>query len=433
MNFQSHSQKQYDAIMSNAQLTVLGTGVQYGKTLSGAIWMKRQLHTNILPTDNFLITAPTYKILKQSTLPHFLRVMGGYGTYKDGEAIFKMHSGATVYCRTATDPDSIVGIPDVRAIWGDEAGKYSLYFWENIQGRQSTLNCPILLTTSPYTLNWIYKEIIKPKQKGLRPDITLIQAASWDNPHNSLHDPVIREQRKQNMDPRRFQMLFGGDWQKMEGLVYNCWSDDDNLITPFALPVGTRYFGGIDWGFTDPFVFKVRAITPDGMEYGISEVYRSGLILKEQREIVQRTLKIWPVERIFCGTDQPGYIEDFNRNYIPAEGASTGPGSIRLGIDMHYDLVKTRKYKEFAGACPYSSDERETYHYPEADDVGPDDETEDMNPVAANDHAMDCDRYITLGTRHLIKEVKVRAPKSTNPFVELMKKKRAGGAETWSK
>lgn len=44
---------------------------------------------------------------------------------------FRMHGGGTCWFRTETDPDSIVGIPRVRHIWGDEAGKYRLYFWEN--------------------------------------------------------------------------------------------------------------------------------------------------------------------------------------------------------------------------------------------------------------------------------------------------------------
>lgn len=432
VEFTCHSHKQEEAIFSDHKLTVVGTGVQWGKTLAGALWMKRHLHSFTDERDNFLITAPTYKILKQSTLPHFLRAMDGYGTYNQSDAVFKMHNGGTVFCRTATDPDSIVGIPDIRAIYGDEAGLYSLYFWENIQGRQSTKNCPILFTTSPYTMNWLYKDIIKPKQNGLRPDVNLIQAASWENPFNSLSDPQVREHKRQTMDPRRFQMLFGGEWGKMQGLVYDCWDDDFNLCDPFELPPGTRYFGGIDWGYTDPFVFLIRAFTPDGREYGVAEFYRAGLTLSDQIRAVQGLLKMYPVERIFCGTDQPGHIEEFNRHKIPAEAADTGKGSIRRGIDLHYELIKSRRYKEFKGMMPYTHDERETYHYPEPGDLGPDDNTKEQNPVGAADHGQDASRYITLGTRYLFKEKPVIAPKSSNPFDKILRKKNIGGYEKWS-
>jgi PBSX family phage terminase large subunit len=430
--FQPHSNKQDDVIFSDQLLTVLGCGTQWGKTLAGSLWMKRYLHTYIGKEHNFLITAPTYKILKQSTLPHFKKVMEGYGEYKAVDETFIMHTGATVYCRTGTDPDSIVGIPDVKAIWGDEAGKYSLYFWENIQARQSSKGCPVLLTTSPYSLNWIYKEIIKPKRRGGRPDVNLIQAASWENPYHSLHDPVKLAEKKATMDPRRFQMIYGGEWGQMHGLVYDCWDSDLNLIQPFSLPTGTRYFGGIDWGFTDPFVYKIRAITPEGMEYGIYEFYKPGLTLIDQKDLVLRSMKIFPVERIFCGTDQPGSIEEFNRAGIPAEGADTSKGTIRRGIDLMYELIRARRYKEFVGSCPYSLDEREVYHYPEPEDLGPDDDSKEQLPVASNDHAMDVDRYITLGTRHIIKQPKITPPQSTNPFDQFLKKKKRGGAEKWS-
>lgn len=432
VRFEPNCLKQEDAIFSDANITVLATGVQFGKTLAGAMWMKRMLHTYTGPHENFLITAPTYKILKQSTLPHLKKVMEGYGDYKEGDSVFKMHHGGTVYCRTATDPDSIVGIPGIRAIYGDEAGLYSLYFWENIQGRQSTLNCPILLTTSPYTLNWLFKDIIKPKLAGGRPDVRLIQAASWENKYNSLHDPEVRTQKKSTMDPRRFQMLYGGEWARMHGLVYSCWDDVENIVQPFELPVGTRYFGGIDWGYTDPFVFKIRAITPEGMEYGIYEFYQSGLTLPKQLELVQRSMKTFPVERIFCGTDQPGSIEYFAANKVPAEGADTSKGTIRKGIDLLFEIISTRRYKEFKDACPMTQIERETYHYPEPEVLGPDDDSKDPLPVGAMDHAMDVDRYITLGTRHLVKPAKIRPPKSTNPFDAIFKKKNAGGAENWS-
>ena len=158
--FECHSRKQSDAIISDHKCTLLCTGIQFGKTTAGAIWMKRLMHKYTKKDDAFIITSPNYKILKQSTLPAFLKYMDGFGEYRAGDAVFEMNSGGVCYMRTATEPDSIVGITNVRGIWGDEAGKYSLYFWENIQARSSFRDCPILLTTSPYSTNWIYKKDI---------------------------------------------------------------------------------------------------------------------------------------------------------------------------------------------------------------------------------------------------------------------------------
>jgi hypothetical protein len=393
--FIPHSEKQERAIASQKRILLCGTGTQWGKTNVGAVRMKIKLHTYTDKADNFLITAPTYKILSQSTLPAFLRFMHGCGTYNKKEDVFEMQKGGRVYCRTETDPDSVVGITNIRHIWGDEAGKYRLYFWENLQARADFLGCQVDLTTSPYSLNWIWHELIKPTRDGLRDDVEVIQAASWENPYHSLYDQGRREQKRATMDARRFQMIYGGEFGKMAGLVFDCWDNDENFIDAIPLPPGTKFYAGVDWGFTDPFVLKVRAITPEGNHYGVSEFYRTGLTLPDMIEVARQKKKTYGIQTFFADPSQPGHIEEFNRNGLACQGADN---DIRRGIDLHYELIKTRKYKEFRGACPYSQDERETYHYPEAQDLKPDQDSKELMPVGQNDHCMDVDRYITIST-----------------------------------
>lgn len=403
--FIPHSIKQERAIACQKRILLCGTGTQWGKTNVGAIRMKIRNHTFTEKNDAFLITAPTYKILSQSTLPAYLRLMHGCGRYNKQESVFEMNKGGRVYCRTETDPDSIVGITNIRHIWGDEAGKYRLYFWENLQARADFLGCQIDLTTSPYSLNWIWHELIKPQRDGLRKDVEVIQAASWENPYHSLFKPENREEKRATMDARRFQMIYGGEFGKMAGLVYDAWDEDENYIDAIPLPTGTKFYAGVDWGYTDPFVLKVRAITPDGLHYGVSEFYKTGLTLPDMIEVAKQKKQTYGIQTFYADPSQPGHIEEFNRNKLPCVGADN---DIRRGIDLHYELIKTRKYKEFNGSCPYSKDERDTYHYPEAVDLKPDQDGKELLPVGQNDHCMDVDRYITISTyrsgiRHLPK------------------------------
>lgn len=389
--FKPHSEKQSRAIFSEKPITLVGTGTQFGKSTIGAYRMALKMHEYNSPTDNFIVCAPTYKILNQSTLPAFMELMEGRGTHDKKNDLFKMHGGGTCYFRTEKDPDSIVGITNVRHIWGDEAGKYRLYFWENIQARAGFLGCSIDLTTSPYALNWVYKDLIKPLQAGTRDDIEFIQAASWENPYHSLASEDRRLEKLRSMDARRFKMIFGGEWGRMDGVVYDCWDDEENLVEPFELPPGTTYYGGIDWGFTDPFVFLVRAITPDGKHYGISEFYKSNTTLSEQIKVVQTKMKIFPIKRIFADPSQPGSIEEMLKNGIPIVGANN---DIRRGIDAHYELIKTRRYKEFKGTCPHSRDEREMYHYPEPKDLSADQDSKELLPVDQYNHCFTADTLI---------------------------------------
>jgi hypothetical protein len=396
LRFQPHSDKQERVIFSDADLTIAASGTQWGKSQAGALWMKRQIHMHTAKTDNFLLLAPSYKIMQQSMLPYFLQAMDGFGEYQKSDGVFQIHGGGTVYMRTETDPDSVVGVPNVRAYWLDEAGKARLYFWENIRARAAPKGARGLLTTSPYSRNWLYKDYIKPKLEGKLAAIELIQAASWENPYHAFHDPVKRRLERETMDARRFDMVYGGEWGQMVGLVYDCWDDDLNLVDDFPLPDGTKFYGGIDWGFyPDPFVVKIRAVTPDGRHYGVSEFVSTHLTLPKIVEVVKQKKQIYNVSLFYCDPSQPGSIEELNQNGIPATGADN---DIRRGVDRHYELIQSRKYKEFRGSCPHSLDERETYHYPEMKDYGEDQASKELLPVDRGNHCMDVDRYLSIMT-----------------------------------
>lgn len=396
-DFEPHSQKQQDLVYSRNDLTIAGTGTQWGKSKAGAVWMRFQIHEFTDPDSNFLLMAPTYKIMKQSMLPYFLKIMKGLGQYGKVDSEFILNDGRTVFFRTETDPDSIVGVPNVRAYWLDEAGLVSLYFHENIQARAAAKGARGLYTTSPYSRNWIYKDFIKPKQKGQLEELTFIQAASWENPFHSLYDVEKRNLMRSQMDPRRFDMVFGGNWGQQAGLVYDCFDEDANIApADLRLPNGTMFYAGVDWGHTEPFVIVVRAVTPDGMHYQVSEFYKTGMTVPKQVEIALQKMQIFNIRTFFCGHERPENILLFNQNGLPA--VPVAEKDIQVGTDLHYELIKTRKYKILEGTSPYTIDEMETYHYPEPEDLGPDEDSEDQKPVGQNDHAMSANRFVTLKT-----------------------------------
>lgn len=374
---------------------LLGCGTQYGKTTVGALRMKVKVHQFTGREDAFIITSPTYKTMMQSTLPPFLKMMKGYGEHDRKNDVFKVHNGGIIYLRTETDPDSIVGITNVKHIWCDEAGKYRLYFWENVQARADFCGCGVDLTTSPYALNWVYKDIIKPFRNGKRPDVEYISAASWENPYHSLHDPTKREFKRSTMDQRRFDMLYGGEFGKMVGLVYDCFDEDENQCDPVQLPAGTKFFAGLDWGFTDPFALAIRGITPEGRHFGVSEFLKSGMTINDIVELCRQMKRIWNIQAFYCDPSQPGSIEEMSRAGLTAIPAVN---DIRIGIDKHYELLKTRRLKYFRGKNQHTLDETETYHYPEPEDLGPDEDSKEQLPVDQNNHLMDANRYVTIST-----------------------------------
>lgn len=436
--FRAHSEKQANIIRSDAAITIAATGTQFGKSQAGAIWMKRQIHTFTDKKDNFLICSPTYKILQQSIIPYFLNYMAGYGDYSKVDSLFKISNGGTVYFRTETDPDSIVGIPNVRAGWLDEAGKLRLYFWQNYQARAASVGARTLLTTSPYSRNWLYKDYVKPILDGKITDIPLIKASSWENPYHYLHDPENRKKLRATMDDRRFDMLFGGEWGQMAGLVYDSWDDNENIVDPFQLPNDVSYFAGVDWGYyPDPFALKIRAVTIDGRHYGISEFVKTRLTINDIVRVCKQKNDLFHIKAFYCDPSQPGYIEEMTRNGLPAIAADN---DIRRGLDIHYEMIKTRRYKEFKGLCPHSADERETYHYPEESDLGPDDNSKELKPVDQGNHCMDADRYCSIMTYQSSLKNAPKMPGVTSKFKDpvqnrlerLRKRSNHRHTENWS-
>lgn len=400
--------------------------------------MKRQIHTFTDKHDNFLIMAPTYKIMRQSTLPYFLHYMHGFGEHRSTQNEFTLSGGGTVFMRTGTDPDSIVGIPKVRAYWLDEANKASLYFQENIQARAAAVGARGLYTSSPYARNWFFKDYIKPILTGAKRDIPLISAPSWENPYHTLSDPKKRDDMRLRMDARRFDMIFGGQWGQMIGLVYDSFDENENQCEPFHLPIGTRYFGGIDWGYNpDPFVLTVRAITPDGMHYSVSEYYSTGKTLSDIVDICRQKKQVFNIQTFYADPSQPGHIEELRRNGISCIGADN---DINRGIGLHYELIKSRRFKLFKNLNPHCLDELETYHYPDPnEDIGPDDNAKDTKPVDQNNHRVDADRYITISTYRtgikLVPKIPSQDKKPTTNearIKSLMKRKAQGQTEDFS-
>ena len=112
---------------------------------------------------------------------------------------------------------------------------------------------------------------------------------------------------------------------------------------------------------------------------------------------------------------------------------------MRLGIDKHYELLKTRRLKYFRGMNPYTLDEIESYHYPEQQELAPDKDAKDHGPVKQNDDALDADRYVSVMTFSAHERRAPMVPgeqkKQETQFdrIERLKRRpKVGGTENWS-
>ncbi len=399
---------QEQALFSNHRVTALVAGKQGGKTFLGKCWSRMKASQFTDKKDCGIVTAPTHKILKQATLPAFLDAFAGLGRWKDSDSIFEMNNGQPIYIRTMHDVNTIEGITRCRWLWGDEAGQYKAMAWDNLQGRAAPMQAPIFLTTTPYALNWLYKDLYKPWRAGKRPDVQFIQFRSVDNPH---FPKAEFERLKAIMDPRVFAMHFEGQFQKMAGLVFMDFDEALNMTDPheaWKRKSDWTVVAGVDWGYTNPFAIVVRAIHKfEPRDHQIAEHYQSYLTPSDKVAIAKDFQKRYGIEQFYCDNEEPASIEEFNRAGLKAIGAPKYPGSLKDNIEGHNELIRMRVYKVFRGKCKHTEEEYETYHYPEEDG---DEENADENPVDANNHAMTANMYVTQCTKHLRRHIeKLRA------------------------
>jgi len=370
--------------------------------------MRKRVSEVPAPKVNFLVTAPSHKIMTQATLPSFMKFFGGMGKPNKSEGIFEMPQDRRVYLRTFSDgknPRAVEGITDLEGQWNDEVGMLNRECAINLEARTSFRQCPQFNSTTPYAMNWLYKDIYKPFLKGERSDIEFIQFRSADNPHFPKEE---FERQKRLLDPRVFAMKYEGKFEKMAGLVYQEFSEVENIVDPFDILKDIRsgqYFvcAGVDWGYTNQFAMSIRAIHKHepGRDYQIDEFYKTHLTPSEKVGAAKGMQNRWLIETFYCDNESPDMVEEFNRAGLNAVSC---PKSHKIKVDRihrHQGLIKTRQHQLFRNRCPNTEEEYQMYHY--AEDKGDEANIDEM-PVDAHNHLMDANGYATQMTEHLRKD-----------------------------
>jgi len=378
---------QAKAFLSMRRFIALIAGTGGGKTFFGPIWLLREVQK--YPEDFYFVIAPTFPLFQRTTLPEFRKRFDRHigGIYKEQKKRYELKTGGIVYFGSADNPDSLEG-GQVRAAWVDEAGQIKLASWQATQRRLGVKMGRCLLTTTPYGLNWLYKEFYQRWKKG-DPDYDVVQFESIENPY---YPKAEFERAKRTLDPRIFDMRYRGIFRKMSGLIYPDFNQK-NIIDPFDIPKDWPVFGGIDFGWNNPFVALKMAIDKDDIVYIFDEYYRAGAYLEEHAKHLDGSITY------YADPSAKQDIEELNHIHIKVKNPSkSGSGeetfhasflydvrpadnAVDKGIELVGSLIRTNRLKVFK-TCKNFLDEVETYHRDEKDRI-----------VKKDDHCMDAGRY----------------------------------------
>lgn len=350
-------------------------GVQSGKTTFGSVWIINE--ADQCGPGDYIILAPTYKILQQSTLQKFVEIAPrGWGTLNKADMTYRTKTGQTFFLRSADTPESIEGIT-AKAIWADEASLMKADAWLMMQGRVSRTGGRILLTCTPIALNWLFREIEKDKQRraeGYDSDIEFINFRSIDSPY---FPKAEYERAKRMLSETQFALRYQGIFGKAEGLIYPDFCDNLNLVDDFEIPNDWRRVGGIDWGFNNPFVGLKGAVNGDDVLFIYAERYKSQCTLEQHAP--------------FLGTDimyeaDPSGAQEIAELRRLGVSIHEANNDVDIGILKMTARIRTGRYKVFR-SCVNHINEFGLYRH----------EPGKEKPLKVDDHSMDAARYMVMG------------------------------------
>lgn len=389
---------QYRFVYDSRRFTSLIGGVGSGKSIGGAAKAfaasQGVIGNQRIQTPNTgIVTAPTYNVLRDATLPAFIDRFSDYIDRKNSAFSppirLRMINGSEVLFRSANEPELLRG-PSITWWWGDEAALYVDLVWKIMIGRLRQFGRFgwAWLTTTPRGRNWIWKRFVE----RITAHYKMYRVRTRDNPFldpeyiAALEEDYVGDFARQELD---------GEFISFEGLIYSMFDRALHTVMANLLPAQDRLVkvvAGQDWGMVNPGVLAVLGITSDDRAYVLHEERARRRGIDEWASVAVQLRDLYGIQEIYCDPSEPDYIRKYKDAGLKAIGAdntvSTGIQLVSKRLVRRADnqpgLLISRNAVEMLS-------EFEQYQWMKRGD-----QTLDQ-PVKANDHGLDALRYAIMG------------------------------------
>ncbi len=201
--------------------------------------------------------------------------------------------------------------------------------------------------------HWLYKRY---KDQKLR----MLASKHTDNP--KLYNPETGQwtedgadylRRLQNLGGVRLKRYYEGIWASAENAVFEEF-DAQRHIMYGALPNFTRYYTGVDWGFTHPGAMLTFGVTRDNDLVLVDEVLRKGQTVEwwvQQAKTINNRFK--PV-KFLCDPSQPNHIQSLALQGLPA---MRGNNKIQFGLSLINERLKAGNLRFHINSLKYPDPE----------------------------------------------------------------------------
>lgn len=397
MRYDCH-QAQWEVLEAKQRFVAAIAGTGGGKTVLGPLWLAREINavsqTRNLYNDPFLgfVVAPTYDVLSRATIPTLVRTLKGTaleGQYIPSKRRYVLPRNlGQLWLLSADSPGGLEG-GQIDAVWIDEAGQLKYEAWVAIRGRLGVKRSRALVTTTPYARNWLFHKWFAPALRDKNQGEYFVK--QWSSVANPAYSQEEFASAKRDLPEQRFSMRYEANFCKLAGLVYPDF--EERCKVPNQTPPSGQLFGGLDFGFNDPFVGLVAV--RDGKD--ILHVFR-------ERYQVMTPIEVHATEMpkgvtYFADPAQPEQIMKMR-----LAGHSIKPNRAR-NIMAGIDAVSTRLYAgklKIYESCSAIFKEAAEYSYTTDEHT---DEDEGDKPIDDFNHALDALRYLVVNIDKKVRKV----------------------------
>ena len=219
--------------------------------------------------------------------------------------------------------------------------------------------------------------------------VTFVRASIYDNKDLLAKDPGYLA-NLQAQDPVEKARLLDGNWDVVnEGLVYPDFGQA--VVEPKDFPAnltGDRY-GGIDWGFNNPFAALGAILDSEDVLWVHWERYATRTTLTAHSKAMPRDGTRWFADP--AGADQVAELRAADHDVVSCTHAGSTP--LASGIAAVTERLRSGRLK-ILGSLGNLIDEAGKYRY-ENKSQKPEGKTE--KPVDCDNHALAALRYMVVG------------------------------------
>jgi phage terminase large subunit-like protein len=302
------------------QITFFKGGVGSGKTFAGAHETLRQAFK--YPGVVILVAAPTYRMLARATRKTLIDVCPPslIRDFRQSKNELVLVNGSIVWFCSTDDPEHNRGT-SVDRLWIDEPGQMIKSAYDILIARlrgsrpEFGVHLPAWLTGTPKAgTRWLREEFERGKPNRARVTVKTIE-----NPHlppgyvNFLRETYTGQYARQELEAE--DVTF-------EGLIYPMLAEAIHYPVERQSREMVAFYGGQDWGFTNPGVAVVFGVDANGRKHFFEEFRASNLRISGWVDGWQGLCDRYPVKQIFCGPDQPANIAEYQTAGLPAIAAT---------------------------------------------------------------------------------------------------------------